>query len=101
MPLIVKVLTSRDHSGVIFVEISAFVGKYPKSLTLFNTILIVKITGNLMKGRLCLVELHVSFTTLILCSVFGMFSLALVKLTIVPINISAISSHTEANSPSA
>ena len=49
--------------GLIFVKIPAVVGKYPKSFTLFITILTVKITGNLMKGRLCLVALYLYFTT--------------------------------------
>ena len=57
--------------GLIVVEIIAVVGDYPKSLKLFNTILIVKITGNLMKGRLCLVALQLSFTTRIICSISG------------------------------
>ena len=57
--------------GLIFVKILAVVGKYPKSLTLFNAILIVKITGNLVKGRLCLVALHISFTNQILLSILG------------------------------
>ena len=52
--------------GLIVVKIPAVVGKYPEILTLFNTILIVIITGNLVKGRLLLVALHLSFTTQIL-----------------------------------
>ena len=79
--------------GLIFVKIPAVVGKYPKSFTLFITILTVKITGNLMKGRLCLVALYLSFTTRILRSISGTCSLVLVKLTISPVNISAISSR--------
>ena len=49
--------------GLIVVKIPAVVGKYPEILTLFNTIFIVKITGNFMKGRLFLAALHLSFTT--------------------------------------
>ena len=44
--------------GMIFSKIIAVVGKYPNRLTLFNTIFIFNITGNLMKGRICLVALH-------------------------------------------
>ena len=57
--------------GLIVVEIPAIVGKYTKSLTFFNIILIVEMIGNLVKGRLCLVDLHLYFTTLILCSILG------------------------------
>ena len=52
--------------GLIFFKIPAVVGGYPKRFTLFNTKFIVKSTGNLIKGRLCLVDLHLSFTTQIL-----------------------------------
>ena len=76
-------------------------GKYPKILTLFNTIFIVKMTGNLMKGSLCIVELQLSFTTKNPRSNLGTCLLALVKLTIGPLNISAISYRTGANTPSA
>ena len=38
--------------GLIAVKFPAVVGKYTKRFTLFNTILIVKMTGNLIKGRL-------------------------------------------------
>ena len=85
--------------GLIVVKIPAVVCKYPKNLIIFNTIFIVKIKGNLMKGRLCLVDPHLYFTTQILRSILGTCSLALVKLTISPLEISAISSRTGANSP--
>ena len=55
--------------GLIVVKIPAVVGKYPEILTLFNTIFIVKITGNFMKGGLFLEVLHISFTTQIICSI--------------------------------
>ena len=86
--------------GIIVVEIPSIVGKYPKSLELFNTILVVKMTDGLMKSRLCLVDLHISFTTRIIRSISGMCLLVLVKLTIGPLENSAISSRTGANSPS-
>ena len=57
--------------GIIVVEIPDVVENYPNSLTLYNTILIVKITGNLMKGRLCLLALHIYFTTRIVRSILG------------------------------
>ena len=51
--------------GPIFSDIPAFFGKHPKILTLFNTIFIVNITRKLTKDRICLVPLHIYFTTLI------------------------------------
>ena len=87
--------------GLIFSEIPDVVGKYPKSLTFFNTIFIFNITGKFMNIRLGLVDLHLSFTAWISLSMLGTFSLALVKLAIGPLKISAISSCTVANSPSA
>ena len=57
--------------------------------------------GNLMKGLLWLVALQLSFTTQIIRSILGTCSLALVKSTIGPLYISAISHHTGANYPSA
>ena len=50
--------------------------------------------GNLMKGILCLVALHLSFTTRILHSISETCLLALVKLTIGPLDIYAFFSCT-------
>ena len=87
--------------GQIFSKIPVVFGKYLKSLMLFNTILVVNITGNLMKERLCLVDLNFHFTTQICRSILGMCPLALAKLTIGPLDIYAFSSHMGANYPSA
>ena len=55
--------------GLIVVKIPAVVGKYPKSLILFNTLLVLKMTGKLMKGGLFLVDLHL----LVLPELFARF----------------------------
>ena len=86
--------------GLIFYKILAVVKKHPKRLMLFNTIFIVNIIVNLTKGRLILVNLHLYFTTQILRSVLGTCLLALVKLTIGPLGIYAIISHTGEKPPS-
>ena len=87
--------------GLMVVKIPDVVGKNPKSLKLFNNILIFKIIGNLMKGRLCLVVLYLYLTTQSIRSISGVCLLELVNLTISPLDISAISSRTRANSLSA
>ena len=66
---IVQGLTTHDRSVTNIVEIPAIVGEYTKSLIFLNNIFIVKIKGNLVKGRLRLVALHLSFTTLIIHSI--------------------------------
>ena len=56
--------------------------------------------GNLMKGRLFLLDLPLFFTTRINPSISRTYLLSLFKLTIDPLNISAISSRNGANHPS-
>ena len=63
MPLVIQGLVSNDSSWADISEIPSVVGKYPSILTMFNTIFIVNIKGNLMKVRLCMVVLQPYFTT--------------------------------------
>ena len=58
-------------------------------------------TGNLMKGLLFLLALHLSFTTQIIRSILGTYTLALDKLTVASLDTSPISSCTGAKSTSA
>ena len=67
MTLIVQGLTSHDLYGTDSCQKTICGGEVSKSLTFLNAILIVKMTGNLMKDILCLVDLHFSYTTLIIC----------------------------------
>jgi hypothetical protein len=81
-------------------EIPPLRGKWFNSFTAVNTMCIVISLCVQLKGRLCCNERDLSFTTLICLSISGTCSLALVRLTLGPLDMDWIRTCNGANSPS-
>ena len=99
MPLVIQGLASHDISDADIFRNPSRCWEIYQDLDIFNTVFIVNITGNLIKGILFPVSLHLPSTTQIHRSILGTGSLALAKLTISSLNISTSSSRTGAKSP--
>ena len=87
--------------GLVVVDIPDFVGKCVNICTAVNTICITINFGIFVKGKPCLMDLALSFTTRMQRSISGTCSLAVARFILGPPGIALIIDCRGANSPSA